>query len=52
MTEDERDYYEERAGIREFDAGYTRDEAEKLALQDIENMRHDRRKRMESVKNA
>lgn len=48
MTEDEQDLYEERAAIREYDGGYTREEAEKLALQDIENMRHNRRNRHDS----
>jgi hypothetical protein len=45
MTEDERDYYEERAGIREFDGNQTREKAEAGALLDIEN----RRKRRDAL---
>lgn len=30
-----RDFYEERAGIREYDGGFTRPEAERLAVADI-----------------
>jgi hypothetical protein len=32
MTEDDKEYFEERAAILEFDAGYSRGEAEKEAL--------------------
>jgi len=35
MTDDKKENYEERAAIMEFDAGLTRREAEKLALQDV-----------------
>ena len=35
LTPDEREDYEERAAIREFDGGFTREEAEALALQEI-----------------
>lgn len=31
MTDDQREAYEERAGILEFDAGMTREDAEKMA---------------------
>lgn len=31
MTEDEREWIEERAAILEFDAGFSRQEAEKMA---------------------
>lgn len=43
LTDDERYDYGERAGIYEFDANIPRNEAERLALIDIEN----RRKRKE-----
>lgn len=33
--EDKRDAYEERAAILEYDAGFSRDEAEWLAYQDV-----------------
>ena len=32
--EDIMEFFEERAGVREFDGGYSRDEAERLAFQD------------------
>ena len=35
MTDDEKEHYEERAAIMEFDGGLPRAEAEKLALQDV-----------------
>lgn len=35
MTDDQKENYEERAAIMEFDAGLPRREAEKLALQDV-----------------
>lgn len=34
-TDDEKERYEERAAIMEFDGGLPRAEAEKLALQDV-----------------
>lgn len=34
LTEDERDYYEERAGIMEYDAGLPRETAEARALKE------------------
>ena len=39
MTPDERELWEERAAILEFDAGFSRDEAERLAREQLE--RHD-----------
>lgn len=39
LTDIERDWYNERAAIYEFDAGMTRREAERKALQDIEKKR-------------
>lgn len=33
-VEDITEFYEERAGVREFDGGYPRAEAERLAFQD------------------
>jgi hypothetical protein len=39
LTENERDAYEERAAIYEFDAGLSRIQAERKALQDIEKRR-------------
>lgn len=35
LTSDEREDYEERAAIREYEAGFTREEAERLALEDM-----------------
>jgi len=35
LSRDEREYFEERAAIREFDGGYPRSEAERLALDGI-----------------
>lgn len=35
MTSDEREEFEERAAIREFDGEFTRKEAERLATQEI-----------------
>lgn len=39
LTEDEADYFEERAAIYEFDAGLSRHQAEALALQSVEARR-------------
>jgi hypothetical protein len=39
MTENEQDYYEERAAILEFDAGLSRYEAEHKAMQEVEAKR-------------
>lgn len=39
LTENERDAFEERAAIYEFDANMTRWEAERRATQDIEKRR-------------
>lgn len=39
LTENERDAYEERASIYEFDANLPRIQAERKALQDIEKRR-------------
>lgn len=33
MTDDQREAYEERAGILQFEAGMTREEAERVAMQ-------------------
>lgn len=35
LTEELRDRYEERAGIIEFEGGLTRDDAERLAMQEV-----------------
>lgn len=39
LTETERDWWDERSAIYEFDAGFTRREAERTALDDIEKKR-------------
>jgi len=39
LTENERDAYEERSAIMEYDANLSRYEAERKALQDIEKRR-------------
>jgi len=39
LTENERDAYEERSAIYEFDANMSRREAERKAMQDIERRR-------------
>ncbi|OPY83267.1 MAG: hypothetical protein A4E65_00652 [Syntrophorhabdus sp. PtaU1.Bin153] len=39
LTENERDAYEERAAIYEFDANMSRREADRKAMQDIEKKR-------------
>lgn len=39
LTEDEREHYEERAAIREFDGGLSREESERLAREDVETHR-------------
>ena len=44
MTEDEKEYYNERAAILEYEAGYTREEAERIAR----NMMIERRLKIES----
>ena len=38
MTDSERELFEERAAIREFDAGYPREVAERLAKVDVARM--------------
>jgi len=38
-----REIFEERAAIREFDAGMPRDEAEKQAMEDVENVKSERK---------
>lgn len=35
MTDDEKEHYEERAAIMQYDGGLPRAEAERLALQDV-----------------
>lgn len=35
MTDDQREAYEERAGILQFEAGMTREEAERLAMIEV-----------------
>lgn len=39
MTDDERELFEERAAIREFDGGMTREVAERLAAVDVVKMK-------------
>lgn len=39
MTENEKDYFEERAAIRQYDGKMSREEAERLAKQDLEKKR-------------
>ena len=39
LTPAEREYFEERAGIREFDGGFRRETAERLALNDVLRIR-------------
>lgn len=41
LTEDEREHYEERAAIREFEGGASREDAERLAREDVETYRHE-----------
>ena len=36
MTEREKDLFEERAAILEYDAGFTREQAEEMARKEIE----------------
>ena len=38
--EDKHELFNERAGIREFEAGFNREEAERLANEDVERHRH------------
>ena len=38
-----KEMFEERAAIREFDAGMTREEAEKQAMEDVENVKSERK---------
>jgi hypothetical protein len=35
MTDDQREAYEERAGILQYEAGMTREEAERVAMEDV-----------------
>ena len=35
MTDDEKEHYEERAAIMQYDGGMTREEAEKAAMQEV-----------------
>lgn len=39
MTDNDKDHYEERAAIREYDAKYPREEAERLAMEEVEKRR-------------
>ncbi len=39
MTSDEREYWEERAAIREYDGGQSREDAERGALEDLHRKR-------------
>jgi hypothetical protein len=36
VTPEQREHYEERAAIREYDAGFSREEAERLAREDVQ----------------
>lgn len=45
MTEEEKEIFEERAAIMEYDGGLTREEAEEEALKSIET----RRKKSEAI---
>ncbi len=38
MTDDQREFYEERAAILEYDGGMTREEAERAALLELETV--------------
>lgn len=38
-----KELFEERAAIREFDAGMPREEAEKQAMEDVENVKSERK---------
>lgn len=40
MTEDEKDYFEERAAIMEFDGGLSREQAERAAMKLLERKRN------------
>ena len=39
LSEDEREHYEERAAIREYEGGLPREESERLAREDVEAYR-------------
>lgn len=39
ITESEREYIEERAAIYQYDAGFSKAEAEKMAMNDLEHKR-------------
>lgn len=39
LTPGEREFFEERAAIRQYDAGYKREEAERLARLDVMKLR-------------
>lgn len=51
MTENEREWYEERAAIREYMGGYDRAEAERLARGDVILMRAGKRATAELPRN-
>lgn len=44
LTADQREWFGERAAIREFLGGQSRDEAERGALEDVRQMAQDRRR--------
>lgn len=43
LSESLKELFEERAAIREFDAGMPREEAEKQAMEDVENVKSERK---------
>ena len=43
LDESLKELFEERAAIREFDAGMTREEAEKKAAEDVEKVKSERK---------
>ena len=42
MTEDEKEFFEERSAIFEYEAGYTRQQAEILAYKEVQRKRNEK----------
>lgn len=51
MNENEKEYFEERAAIYEYDAGYTREQAEHIANNDVFHMKQSKKHKKEIVQN-
>jgi hypothetical protein len=52
MTDDQREAYEERAGILEFCAGMTREEAERVAMQMVLGGANDNQNKQRSCRDC